>query len=361
MSDNLRRYRAIRDALTQCYPGQPSGTVARHLSTLAALISGIVGSKSTQLPHIAAKVPNGTKPESRVKRFARWLDNAHVLEEVYFLPYADVLLRHLALQTVVLVMDGSGVGRGCTALMIHVVYKGRALPLAWRVRQAPKGHFPEDLHIALVTLISELIPVGTQVVLLGDGEFDGTRLQQTLQEVGWSYACRTATSTVATWAGETFRLDALGACLKPGRLIELKEVHYTREAYGPIMVLCCWAKGYQEPLYLVSNMATAEEACRLYEKRFRIETFFSDQKSRGFHIHQSHMSDVQRLSRLLIATCLAYIWIVYLGSVCEKEQWRHIIHRRKRCDLSLFQLGIRLLEYFLNEEMPIPVQFHVTI
>jgi hypothetical protein len=220
MSDNLRRYRAIRDALTQCYPGQPSGTVARHLITLAALISGIVGSKSTQLPHIAAKVPNGTKPESRVKRFARWFDNAHILEEMYFLPSADVLLRHLALQTVVLVMDGSGVGRGCTALMIHVVYKGRALPLAWRVRQAPQGHFPEDLPIALVELISGLIPAGAQVVLLGDGEFDGTKLQQTLQQAGWSYACRTATSTVATWAGETFRLDALGACLKPGRLIE---------------------------------------------------------------------------------------------------------------------------------------------
>jgi hypothetical protein len=361
MSDNLRRYHAIREALTQGYPGQPSSTVARHLITLAALISGIVGSKSPQLPHIAAKVPNGTKPDSRVTRFARWCDNAHILEEVYFLPYADVLLRHLALQTLVLVMDGSGVGRGCTALMIHVVYKGRALPLAWRVRQGPKGHFPEDLHIALVTLISELIPAGTQVVLLGDGEFDGTRLQQTLQQAGWSYACRTATSTVARWKGEAFRLDALGACLKPGRLIELQEVHCTREAYGPIMVLCCWAKGYQEPLYLVSNMATAEEACRLYEKRFRIETFFADQKSRGFHIHKSHMSDVQRLSRLLIAACLAYIWMVYLGSVCEKDQWTPIIHRRKRCDLSLFQLGLRLLEYFLNEEMPIPVQFHVTI
>ena len=121
MSDNLRRYRAIRDALTPCYPGQPSGTVARHLLTLAALISGSVGSKSTQLPHIAAKVPNGTQPESRVKRFARCFDNAHVLEEVYFLPYADVLLRHLALQTLGLVMDGRGVGRGCPALMMPVV------------------------------------------------------------------------------------------------------------------------------------------------------------------------------------------------------------------------------------------------
>jgi hypothetical protein len=201
MSDNLRRYRAIRDALTPWYPGQPSGTVARHLIPLAALISGIVGSQSTQLPHIAAKVPNGTTPESRVKRLARWFANAHVLEEVYFLPYADVLLHHLAWQTVVLVMDGSGVGRGCTALMIHVVYKGRALPLAWRVRQAPKGHFPADLHIALVELISGLIPAGVRVVLLGDGECDGTRLQQTLQQAGWSYACRTATSTVATVGG----------------------------------------------------------------------------------------------------------------------------------------------------------------
>ena len=61
------------------------------------------------------------------------------------------------------------------------------------------------------------------------------------------------------------------------------------------------------------------------------------------------MSDVQRLSRLLIAACLAYIWIVYLGSVCEKEQWRPIMHRRKRCDVSLFQLGLRLLEHLLNQ------------
>ena len=61
MSDNLRRYRAIRHALVQCYPTSSLGNFARHLNTLAALISGIVGSKSTQLPQIAAKVPNGTK------------------------------------------------------------------------------------------------------------------------------------------------------------------------------------------------------------------------------------------------------------------------------------------------------------
>jgi hypothetical protein len=87
-----------------------------------------------------------------------------------------------------------------------------------------------------------------------------------------------------------------------------KSQFFSREEYGPIMLICGWAKGYKKPLYLVSNMASAEEACRLYAKRFRIETFFSDQKSRGFHIHKSHMSDPQRLSRLLIAACLAYTY-----------------------------------------------------
>jgi hypothetical protein len=291
MSDNLRRYRAIRQALVQGYPSASQGNCARHLNTLAALISGIVGGKSTQLPHIATKVPDGTKPESRVKRFTRWLDHERSLEEVYFLPYAALLLTHVALETLGVVMDGSVVGRGGMALMIHVVYKGRALPLAWRVRHSPQGHCPEALHIAVVKLISEVIPEGATVVFLGDGEFDGTELQSTLHEVGWSYVCRTAMSTTATWDGQTFRLDTLGACLKPGRLIELKDVHFTRDAYGPIMLLCCWAKGYQEPLYLLSTMATAEAACRLYQKRFRIETFFSDQKSRGFHIHKSHIAD----------------------------------------------------------------------
>jgi len=92
MSDNLRRYRAIRDALTHWYPGPPTGPVARHLTTLAALLSGIVGSQSTQRPSVATKIPAGTKPESRVKRLPRWLDNERILEEVSFFPSGDLLL-----------------------------------------------------------------------------------------------------------------------------------------------------------------------------------------------------------------------------------------------------------------------------
>lgn len=49
------------------------------------------------------------------------------------------------------------------------------------------------------------------------------------------------------------------------------------------------------------------------------------------------------------------------GGKCKKDGWQSRIHRRKRCDLSLFQLGLRLLEHFLNEDLRIAVQFHITI
>ena len=220
MSDNLRRYRALCHALTHAYPTPPTGHFARHVQTLAALISGIVGGKSTQLPHIATKVSEGSKPESRVKRFARWLDNERLVEEMSFFPSAESLLTPRALETLVLVLEGSVVGRGGAALMIHVRSTGRALPLAWRVRQGPKGPVPEDLHIAGVELMREVIPEGATVVFRGDGECDGTALQATLNEAGWSYACRTALRTVATWEGVTFRLDTLGTCSTPGPRIE---------------------------------------------------------------------------------------------------------------------------------------------
>ncbi len=96
MRDNLRRYRVIHQALKQWYPGEPRGRMAQHVTTLAAFISGMVGSKSSQLPSMATKVPDRATPDSRVTRVSRWLDHDAILEEGYCLPYAERLLTPLA-------------------------------------------------------------------------------------------------------------------------------------------------------------------------------------------------------------------------------------------------------------------------
>lgn len=358
MSDNLRRYRAIRDTLLQWYPATLSGHQRRHVITLAGLISGIVGCQHTHLDKVAARVPGTAKPTSQSKQFARWVANDAITPAVYYLPFAEFLLASLAHCPLVLILDGSTVGRGCIALLVSVAYRGRALPIAWIVAKGRKGHFAETVHLHLVEQLVALIPPKATVVMLGDGEFDDLTFQQTLQTHGWSYVSRTASNLPIRVGDDKLVLHDLAS---PGETVGLLVDGYTHQGYGPVTVIAWWEPSAPEPIYLVTNLELAEEACWWYRKRFHIETFFSDQKSRGFHIHKSHISNPQRLLRLLIAACLAYLWIIYLGTLAHVEGWVAVIHRTDRCDLSLFQLGLRLLEHFLNKEMPIPVAFTVLL
>lgn len=359
MGDNHHVYRRIRQSLKQLYPKQLTGRQARHMNTLAGMVSGIVRSGKSQLRAMAKKAPDQSKVESRIKRFTRYLQNEGITAETYFLPFISSLLAGLANASgpLVLAIDGSEVGRNCLALVISVIYKKRALPLVWVVVQGNKGHFPEATHLQLVQAVAPLIPEESQVIFLGDGEFDGIHLQAWLAEKQWEYVCRTASNRLLNDDGDWFSLKEVH--LAAGDLITIPDVGFTQANYDPVLVVAWWQVGYKEPIYLVSNMSLAEEACYWYSKRFRIETFFSDQKSRGFHLHKSHISDPERISRLLIAACLAYIWVIFLGVVAHRDRWVPIIHRPDRCDLSLFQLGLDLLEHFLNESLPIPVSFQL--
>jgi len=358
MSDNHRRYSSIREALCKLL-GNPQGRAMKQLNVLAAMISGIVGSKHTHYPKIACKVPDHTKPESRIKRFSRFINDVDEEQMVHFTPFAQALLTALAENSLVLVMDGSEVGRKCLALMMSVIYRGRALPIAWIVVKGSKGHFPETMHIKLLEKVHEMVPTSADVIFLGDGEFDGMSLQATLDGYSWEYVCRTASNTILSQNDEEFSYQSLS--LHPGERLSLPDMFFTRQHYGPVLAIGWWRTGCQEPIYLVTNMDLPEEACHWYQKRFHIETFFSDQKGRGFHIDKSHLSAPARIARLLVAACLAYIWVVYLGVTAKTQGLDKIIHRTDRCDWSLFQMGLHLLEYLLNHDMAIPVAFTVPV
>jgi hypothetical protein len=356
MSDSRRVYTAISQAVKQLYPNEPQGTLARHLNTLAAMTPGIVLSKTTHLPKVATKVPGPTKPLSRVKKYERWIRNDAIASQVYFLPFVQDLLTGLAgLRTLVLVMDGSEVGRGCLALLVSVVYQGRALPLAGVVVKGRKGHFPAQTHVALLAQVTPLLPAEAEVVFLGDGEFAGIGLQAAVEAEGYAYVCRTA-SNILVYHEDVWR-PVRAMEVEKGECLMWSGVGFTQANYGPVQVIAWWEAGYAEPLYLVTNLASKEEACGWYRKRAHIETFFSDQKSRGFQLHKSHLADPARLARLMIAACLGYLWLIYLGALAMRTHWCKVIHRTDRCDLSLFQLGLRLLDHFLDEALPLPVAF----
>lgn len=348
-------YKEVDQFVRNFYPKNPTGRLAQNMNTLVVLITGIITARETQLPKIALNVPQPVQAASVEKRVKRLLINDKVTEEVYFFPFIKTMLLKLNLDELVIAIDGSVTGRGCICLMGSLIYKKRALPLAFTVFKGKKGHLPEDAHIELVKKLKSVIPYEPKlVVVLGDGEFDGTELQRTLSEFGWKYVCRTASNIKIGINGGEFPMDILAVALPRGYFNKAKNCTVTKKKYGPVTAIAWHAEGCEEPLFLLSNFVSASKACDYYQKRFTIETFFSDQKSRGFHIDKSHLSDPARLMRLLFGACLAYLQIFFLGLLAMEPCWLKRIHRTDRCDLSVFQLGLRLLMYLASRSIPIP-------
>jgi hypothetical protein len=59
----------------------------------------------------------------------------------------------------------------------------------------------------------------------------------------------------------------------------------------------------------------------------------------------------------LIAASLAYLWMIYLGQRSLSGGWYRQFHRTSRVDLRLFQLGLRLMDHFLNRGEKLLVAF----
>jgi hypothetical protein len=109
-----------------------------------------------------------------------------------------------------------------------------------------------------------------------------------------------------------------------------------------------------EIIYLISNCPTSLEAIQNYKKRQKIETFFSDLKTKGFHLQKSHFSNLGRLGNLMIAACVSYIWVVLLGQYALNKWLNVIFHRTDRCNLSPLQFDFRYIEYLLNNNFTMP-------
>jgi len=301
----------------------------------------------------------GRKDESLIMRLRRWVNHADISYDTFFLPVAQAVVRHLAHTPITMVLDGSTIGRGCMLLMASIIYRKRAIPLVWLVVKGKKGHLAEQLHCTLIERLHQLIPSEAVVTVLGDGEFDGVALPSKIRAFKWHYVCRTALNICITTNGSTFPIGAID--VRKGTVITVDDALFTHEHYGPLLVIAAWEEPYDAPIYLVTSLDDAEEAIRRYTLRCIIETFFSDQKSRGFQIHKSHLSHPDRLARLLIATSLSYLWILAVGVFAHQQNWVQWFHRTDRCDVSLFQCGIRALGYALREGKKIPVSFTLAI
>ena len=147
---------------------------------MSSLIGACISNGHCRLESLseATAAYQAQKKSSLLQQAKRWLSNKWTDWQTFFLPFARHFLQDLAAKgELVFVMDGSQTGSANTTLMLSVLCKGFAIPVAWVVKKGEKGHFPEEMHIDVLKMVAQICPSGCRLVLLSDGEFDGQGLQ----------------------------------------------------------------------------------------------------------------------------------------------------------------------------------------
>jgi len=353
MSDKRKVYTKTLKTIKKILPN----TKQSYIVTLAMMVSGIVTGKKAQLSVMGGQIPVKAKPASTEMRMRRFVKNDRVDEKQLYLPFAELILDQLAKQTMYIAIDGSVVARGCMTVMAGVVYKQRLLPLVWITYKGKKGHTTAERHIELLKLLQAMLPNQADVVLLGDAEYDTVdMLRWVKDETKWRFVVRSAPQLLIMQNETSQKFRDLSG--RRGSIRFLTNASFTAQALTPITAIAWWGKRYKKPIFLITNHVKVIEACYFYRKRFKIETMFSDKKSRGFHIQKSHLSEPARVACLLLASSLAYLWMIYLGiTLMADEHKRHLIDRTDRVDKSLFRLGLDWVHYSLDRHLPIDIAF----
>lgn len=328
-----------------------------RVRNMAQLLAGIFASRSVHLSQVANKVASSAKLLSVTRRLSRFLDNSAVQVRDWYEPLACDLL-HAAAQTVGeirLIADASQVGFNHQLLMIALAYRRRAIPLAWTWIRTNRGHSSALRQLALLAYVQRLLPTGVPVLLVGDSEFGAIPVIQQVEHWGWYYVLRQKSNHQVQLDEQSDWRDFGQRVTRPGQSVWLAEVQLTLKYAHPTNLVAHWQRGETQPWLLATNLPDLRLALRAYRRRMWIEELFGDLKGHGFHLADTHLQHVARLSRLTLAVVLLYVWLMAVGTRVIKNGERPLVDRAERRDLSIFQIGLRWIERRLANAHTIPI------
>ena len=158
---------------------------------------------------------------------------------------------------------------------------------------------------------------GRIAALLADREFVGEDwfcwLQR--QRIPFHQRLKRDTRVPNAW-NRPMRLDELFGSLAPG---ERHRLPGRRPIWGCFVHLSALRLDDGEFLFVASSGAPQAEALDAYADRWQVETLFGCLKTRGFNFEDTHLTDPERLSKLMGLLALAFAWVYRTGGVLHDE------------------------------------------
>lgn len=277
---------------------------------LALLVATMLDVRSANLMDMAASLPRAAERlDMRYQWISRVLGNALIDVDEVMAPYAREVLGRLVEggQRLVLIIDQTQANEVQQAVVVAVRIGERSLPLAWRIKKT-QGAIGFTEQREALEVVAGLLPQGLHPVLMGDRFYGSPDLIAWCRDHGWDWRLRLKQELLVFEDGGE---STLAECFARGEhMLTGIELTGKRVVTNVAMV---HEAGHPEPWIIALSEAPTVHRAFDYGLRWGIEAMFSDFKSRGFGLEDSHIQRADRMDRLILVMALALFWAVSTG------------------------------------------------
>jgi IS4 transposase len=218
-------------------------------------------------------------------------------------------------------------------LMVLIGYGDFYIPFYWELLDNKSGNSSSAARIGLFEKVLQILPPDRIGLVLGDREFIGHQWLKYLKDKGINFCVRMPKSH------KIERLD--------GQILGVEKIAQDYPN-GTYLIDCkvdgVWGNLYIKPLdkgeiLFVFGNCQAPYLGKLYKKRWVIETCFQNLKTRGFHLEDTHMKILARISKLIAMVSIAYAFCLSLGIYKDRKIQKIKLKKHGYKTNSFFRVG----------------------
>jgi len=311
-----------------------------RLGCLIHILQALFFVRTINLAQLATAFQTDCRVESAYRRICRFFtDFSFDLSSI-----ASLILKLFPFdQECILILDRTNWKWGKTPiniLMLSIAYRGISIPFCWSVLDLEGNTCAKD-RMSLLKRTLKKFPRERIQALVADREFVG--------KVWFSFLVNENIPFVIRVKG-TYQVRELDVSVSTTLQRLLKQ--YGRKKKVLNVPIEMWGfqlylsfrkgkRGSKEPMILVSNY-DFKDALKTYKVRWGIETLFGCLKSRGFRMEDTHVTDPDKIEKILFVLALAFCWAYRTGEI----KARNIPIPKKshgRRAKSIFRLGLDLV------------------
>jgi len=305
-----------------------------RLSFLAMFLIALLKVKTVNLTEIATALNPLVKIDSNYRRLQRFFADFEIDYDVIARVIVSLLPKPPEGYTLSLDRTNWQLGQfSINLLVLAIVHNGVAFPVYWSFLDK-KGNSNTAERIALMDKFSATFGRDRIACLTADREFIGYKWFNYLRQEKILFRIRIRQNFKVTGKKGQMPVMAIFQHLTVGESLVLSR---KRLVLGHNLYLI--GLRLEDEFLIIATDQKPRTALDDYAKRWKIETLFGILKSRGFRFEETHLTDGERINKLLALLALATVWAFKMGEWLHQHQPLKT-KKHGRLAKSIFRYGL---------------------